>query len=285
MKRKRHEQNRFVRKTLKEILVERPEYRVEQIKSKLGLLPRGNKVANILKEHKRHLLKQRKKIEGHESESSIDSLINVIQESREKNKSINSRNTKHRLNFSLDLDRIRQKNIERASTKKTQTTLVDDNKERLNIFSPKKKPGPTPVVVEDHYYDHVKDRIGHMHSFKLKETEVRGVLSENSTEQSLPATRERLRVKPLNLIPSSSSSANKPIKVVESIFPSSLFSTPKPRSPLSPTKQKKVDLSQEFKKYLESKSIIQDLKKKPELPEHRRPKAMKRLASIIDFGK
>ena len=107
LKKKRHEKNMGVRKTLRQILRQRPEFRIQQIKSKLGLIRKTNQVDNILKEHKRYLLKKKNMEEDNASESSIDSLINSILEVRRNDMKIDSKRDSKlmnkRVNYSLDL--------------------------------------------------------------------------------------------------------------------------------------------------------------------------------------
>ena len=103
VQKKRHERNMKVRKTLRQILRQRPEFRIQEIKMRLGLNKKTNQVDSILKEHKRYILKKKNMEEDNASESSIDSLINSILEVRKDTSDGDKKRINKRINYSLDL--------------------------------------------------------------------------------------------------------------------------------------------------------------------------------------
>lgn len=73
---------------IKEHLKKEPDFNIMSIKKKLGIIPKGDNLGNLIKQHNKQMVERSHPEMHNESESSIDSLIYSIKESRRDPKKI-----------------------------------------------------------------------------------------------------------------------------------------------------------------------------------------------------
>lgn len=130
------------------------------------------------------------------------------------------------------------------------------------------------------YYQNIRKKLIHLHTSDEYKVKLRQ-LSEVKRLSQIPSANERSRTKPIKLLPTSASTTKRQLGVSEptqskkQTLESMKHATGKPN----------LNISREFKKFLESKNILTDKKTQDQTKRTvKRQNVMSKISGIIEMG-
>ncbi|CAI2363214.1 unnamed protein product [Moneuplotes crassus] len=243
----------FLSEESKKLMESMPEYKAYQIQERFGLIPKKHTVESILLEYEAH--KEKSKIR-HQHKKKPKNLGNLKIFKRRRNRMKSKQQKRdnpfykqrNKINFKIKIGGVRKYNawsiISQASMSEEDTEV----KERLSIFMPTKasKSYKSSRQIKKANLRKTQDSFGSMASKKHKSID----FTNEGMNSSLNICLKESKTKKQSSLPKSP----KRLK---------LNSKPSIFSGLSALSPKKRDLSLEFKKFLEAKSLLNPIRTNP----------------------